>query len=239
VTVARGLTAHVVSEVARDIIRGELPVGTVLAPEEVCHQYAVSRTVVREAVRVLQHKGMVAAAPRAGTRVLDQTAWNTLDPDVIGWRSAIEAPRQMRELLQMRRAVEPLAAALAARRASGPLRSRISEACVAMQEAHARGDWDALNRADASFHLATLTAAGNAMIAQIGTVIAETLHLQQSREELPQRVHPHTVLLHVAVAEAVLAGAADDAHAGMATLVAIAEGRVWSIDGPSGDGVVT
>ena len=66
--------------------RGELAAGAQINPDEVCEQLSISRSVLREALRVLQDKGMVEARTRLGTRVLPDERWNLLDRDVILWR---------------------------------------------------------------------------------------------------------------------------------------------------------
>lgn len=222
---SRGLTTHVVSQLGQAIVAGEIPIGSLLQPDAMSAEFAVSRTVVREALRVLQHKGLVAALPRAGTKVLENVEWNTLDPQVISWRSTVDATRQGHELMEMRRAIEPLAAALAARRADDALRSRVSESCRAMQRALVAKDRDAFERADVRFHDAVLVAAGNSMIAQIAHVVAEALHLLHAQEASVDKLDPRALVFHAAVTEAVVAGDPERAHAAMIALVGVAEAR--------------
>ncbi len=229
---SRGLTTQVVADVGRRIVTGEILPGSVLQPDAVSEEYAVSRTVVREAFRVLQHKGLVASRPRAGTKVLDRTHWNSLDLDLIGWRSGVDPTGQGQELLQMRRAIEPMAAALAAHRVDEPLRERISTLCASMQDSLAARDPEAFRQADVRFHDAVLTAAKNAMMAQLSDIVTESLHLLHSQEVTTEQLDPRAVALHVAVAEAIVAGDAERARAAMTALVDMAETRIKDDEGP-------
>src|ERR1700726_1275276 len=87
---------------------------------ELCRQYGASRSVVREAVKMLNAKGLLGSRPRLGTWVQPETNWNLLDPDVLGWllERKFSAPLLI-EFTELRLAVEPGAAALAAR-VAGP-----------------------------------------------------------------------------------------------------------------------
>jgi DNA-binding FadR family transcriptional regulator len=82
-------------------------------------ELAVSRTVVREALKTLTAKGLVITGPRLGTRVRPRADWNHFDPDVVNWRleAGVDAAF-VRELMQLRLMIEPAAARLAARAAT-------------------------------------------------------------------------------------------------------------------------
>ncbi|MEV0389497.1 GntR family transcriptional regulator, partial [Nonomuraea sp. NPDC050643] len=109
----RGLHAQMVDRIGRSIAAEELRAGDVLRLEDLQERYGVSRTVAREAVRVLESKRVVTSRPRVGVTVRPMSTWNLYDPQVIRWRLA--SPRretQLRELAELRAAVEPAAAAL-------------------------------------------------------------------------------------------------------------------------------
>src|SRR5258706_6505301 len=109
------LHARVVDDLGEAIIAGRLTDGTVIGLSVVEQRLGVSRTVVREAVRFLASLGLVEARHKVGTRVLPRSQWNLLDPQVITWRvGAADGDAQLRDLLQLRLVVEPLAARLAA-----------------------------------------------------------------------------------------------------------------------------
>src|ERR1041384_698122 len=83
----RGLHGAVVHDIGVRIVRGDLQPGDPLpTEEELGSQLAVSRTVLREAVKVLAAKRLVDSRPKTGTRVLDRSDWNLLDPDVLAWQ---------------------------------------------------------------------------------------------------------------------------------------------------------
>lgn len=109
------LHARLVDTLGRRVVADP---GLTLSPDEIGAEFGVSRTVVRETLRVLEAKGLVSARPNVGTRVRPRTDWNLFDPQVIDWR--LHGPQradQMRELLELRAGVEPMAARLAAERA--------------------------------------------------------------------------------------------------------------------------
>ncbi len=112
---ARGLHAHVLDTLGQRIVDGALEPGTVVRPELVADEFGVSRSVVREALRVLQSLGLVEPRQRVGTQVLGIGSWELLAPTVIRWRGASPAYFvQQRELLELRLGVEPVAASLTA-----------------------------------------------------------------------------------------------------------------------------
>src|SRR5881398_3488194 len=115
----RGLHGELVHEIGVRILRGELRPGDLLPTEEELQgELAVSRTVLREAIKVLAAKGLVEARPKIGTRVRPRDAWNLLDPDVLAWQQrGAGSPSLLRALTEVRRSIEPAAAELAASRA--------------------------------------------------------------------------------------------------------------------------
>ena len=116
----RGLHGEVVHTIGLQIVNGDLKPGDPLPPEdELTSDLSVSRTVLREAVRVLAAKGLVQARPKTGTRVRERGDWNILDPDVLSWRTeASDDHKLYEETTEIRLAIEPLAARLAATRAT-------------------------------------------------------------------------------------------------------------------------
>ena len=121
----RGLHGQLVTELGRRIAAGELDPSEPLVPDEIGERFGVSRTVVRETLRVLQAKGMLRARQNVGTYIRPEQEWNLLDPDVMRWRlEGSNARRNMRDLVELRMAVEPQAAYLAATRASGLVGAR-------------------------------------------------------------------------------------------------------------------
>src|SRR5919108_94538 len=114
----RGLHGAVVHEIGVRIVRGELEPGDTLPENGLADEPAVSRTVVREAIKVLAAKRLVESRPKTGTRVRPRRDWNLLDPDVLAWQVEAGADTDfLAQALEVRRMIEPAAARLAAERA--------------------------------------------------------------------------------------------------------------------------
>jgi DNA-binding FadR family transcriptional regulator len=175
-TPAPGLHADLLEKLGRRIAEGELADGTVLRAEELAAQFDVSRTVVREAVRVLESMGMVTSRRRVGVTVEPRTRWNVFDPLIIRWRLAGgDREAQLQSLSELRTGVEPAAARLAAERAT-PEQCGATTGAVMDMAVHGRsGDLRAYLAADIVFHRTLLTASGNEMLAALADVVAEEL----------------------------------------------------------------
>ncbi len=171
----RGLHSEVVATVGLRIVRGDYRQGEVLPrADELAAQLGVSRTVVREGFRVLTEKGLVVARQRAGTSVRPRAEWNLVDPEVIGWeRQAGPGLQFFQDLSEVRLAVEPYAARLAASRATREEITRMRRLLAEMQE-HL-GDRDAHARADLELHSTILRASHNLLLAQLTHLISEGL----------------------------------------------------------------
>jgi len=214
-TTPRGLHAHVLETLGQRIVDGGLPAGTVVRPELVASEFGVSRSVVREALRVLQSLGLVEPRQRVGTQVLPVSSWELLAPTVIRWRGASPAYFvQQRELLELRLGVEPVAAALVAG-AAGPSGDAVLLAARDMLDAWGREDSRAYLEADVRFHRALLTGSGNAVFAHFAGTVEALLRTRTSESRDPiSRWTRDAAVRHEAVALAVVAG--DAAAAGEA-----------------------
>lgn len=189
----RGLHGRLVDALGRRIVGGAIPPGETIDGEAIEAEFEVSRTVVREALKVLSAKGLVDARPRLGTFVRERVYWNLLDSDVMAWRGGGDSPdaRLVLELGEVRAIVEPGAAALAAVRRSDAQLERIRAALLAM-ERNADFSLDETIDADVEFHLAILGAAGNELMERFEVMLvpalrarnAVTLRHQHGREYL-------------------------------------------------------
>ncbi|WP_375389710.1 FadR/GntR family transcriptional regulator [uncultured Amnibacterium sp.] len=182
----RGLHGRVVDELGLRITNGRLQAGTILSTEELSSTYAVSRTVVRESLKVLAGKGLIDARPRRGTFVQERARWNLLDPDVLRWQfDTVSDPGILDKLHEVRVMVEPAAAELAAvRRDDVDLRA-LFDAVDAMSIASVTAD--ALAEADLQFHLGMLAATHNELMEQLSVVIGIGLSARD------RYVHSHRV----------------------------------------------
>jgi DNA-binding FadR family transcriptional regulator len=181
----RGLHGQLVQQLGQMIVAGELGADRPLVPEEIGHRFEVSRTVVRESLRVLEAKGLVSARPNVGTRIRPVHEWNLLDPDVIEWR-ALGPFRadQARELAELRQAFEPLAAHLVAAQASRLpeiARARMIELAEILAETAADADPISYQRADAELHALLLRATDNRMLEHLAAVVYGALEITGTR----------------------------------------------------------
>lgn len=154
---------HVVDELGARIVRGDFRPDEALPVEDaLVDQLGVSRTVVREAIKVLAQKGLIQVRTRTGTRVCAPTLWNQLDPDILRWRFAGEFdPKLLADVVDLRRIIEPAAAELAAQRATPAMLDQLKAAFSTMSDETAV---DAHIAADVRFHLGILEAAGNELL---------------------------------------------------------------------------
>ena len=163
----RNLTHQVTYELGRAIVQGKYAAGDSFPTEaQMCRHYQISRSVIREAVKMLTAKKLISSRPRQGIRVLPPSAWNVFDPDVLQWSlSSRPSVQLLREFTELRMALEPDAAALAAGRAD---QASVAEIHRALQQldAAARGDDDSVEAAIA-FHTAVLRASDNRFFIQL------------------------------------------------------------------------
>lgn len=195
-----------IDRLGAEIVSGERAVGSSDTVDAIVARMGASRTVVREATRVLASLGMLRASPRVGLRVRAESEWDLLDPQVIRWRLAAEGTRdaQVAELRGLRLAVEPEAARLAAA-GSGDARPLVSAAGSLAFAADAR-DGEHFLAADRIFHQTLLTLAGNAMLSRLGAIVDEALEERTPSTSVRWAHAAADVALHREVAEAVAAG---------------------------------
>lgn len=170
----RNLHDQVIQELGRLIINGEIKPGELLPREETLAQrMAVSRTALREALKVLGSKGLIETRQKTGTRVREPQYWNQLDADILAWRCASMPTEDFVEkLVEMREIIEPAAASAAARRRTPEQLSRIKAGYEAMAAAV---DHQAWSKADLEFHAAVLNAANNELLGSLFAVIDTAL----------------------------------------------------------------
>jgi DNA-binding FadR family transcriptional regulator len=169
----RGLHRVVVRDLGLRIVRGELGAGTTLPTEaDLSVELGVSRTVVREAIKVLAAKGLVESRPKTGTRTLGRAHWRLVDPEVLAWQVEVGPdPAFLADLVEIRDFIEPRAAEAAAERATPEERAALLQLQADLESQVA--DPAASVRLDLAIHAAILRAAHNGLLAQVtGAVIA-------------------------------------------------------------------
>jgi len=218
----RGLHGQLVQQLGQMIVSGDLGADRPLVPEEIGQRFEVSRTVVRESLRVLEAKGLVSARPNVGTRVRPVSDWNLLDPDIIEWRAfGPQREDQRRELCELRWAIEPLAARLAAEHGRDETQQRLADMVEIMDHTLAQGDTLTFSRADAEFHALLLQAGDNRMLEHLSGIVAAALQVSGAPTVGCERPTEASVAQHRRIAEAVASGEAATAESAVRQLLAI------------------
>jgi DNA-binding FadR family transcriptional regulator len=200
----KNVHGNTVDHLGEAIVAGRYAAGASVPTEPLLGgQLGVSRTVVREAVKALIAKGLLTTGPKVGTRVLAQEHWNWFDPDVVAWQAkAGLTPEFVRDLQELRRAIEPAAVRLAAERATAQDIAEIEAAFAGMKRAILEGG-DYVSH-DLRFHQGLLHACRNRMIVHMSKALAALLRtsfeLSTRRRDGPARSLP----MHREVLDAVI-----------------------------------
>lgn len=216
------IPGRIAADLGVGIVSGRLKPGTILDGEvEASGRRKVSRSAYREAIRVLTAKGLVKSRQKAGTRVTDPADWHLLDPDVLNWIFVQEPPRELlRNLFELRKLMEPEAAALAAERRSLEQLNRMGMALEIM----ARETLHTVEgrRADNSFHAALLAATGNPFLISLSGSVTAAVAWSTMYKERTERLKRDAIPDHVRVYEAIAARDSAAARAAMITLIDLA-----------------
>lgn len=166
---------NVTLAIAQDIFSERYASGSSLPREnDLCAEYGVSRTVIRESLKVLESKGMVRGRPRIGTTVCDRDEWNILDGDVLGWMGPYIGDFDLPGcILEARRTIEPAAAELAAERASAQEIADLEHAWTEMRDSS--HDPERFTEADLKFHTVLLRASHNQVFRRLSSAIEAAL----------------------------------------------------------------
>ncbi|GAA1489434.1 FadR/GntR family transcriptional regulator [Brachybacterium sacelli] len=203
------------------IVSGHREPGESMTMQELEAQYSVSRSIMREAVRALQTMGLVTTTKRIGVTILPASRWNHFAPEVIRWKLDSEddaAP--LRSLNELRAAVEPVAAGLAATHAPSSYRLRLLELAGEIRTAVITEDRERFLAADVEYHDLILRASGNEMFAQLQNPVAATVAGRDELGLLPNMPDSRSLALHQEIAEAIHLGDAARAQDLDAELVA-------------------
>jgi len=206
----RSLHDQIVHEIGRRIVKGEyvasLPTEPLLAAS-----LGVSRNALREAVKVLVAKGMVEVRPKTGMRILPERNWNLLDRDVLAWHAHSER-RLTRafELVEFRLIVEPMAAYLAAKRASAEEIAAIDANCTALEACV--GKPLLIPEVDITFHHSIHEASHNAILSQMASLTSSLMQIQVLMTTTKPGSFEAGLPLHREVTEAIKARDAEAAE---------------------------
>jgi len=190
--------ASLANEIGLRIVRGDYAPGTVLPNEaKWAETFNVSRSAVREAIKMLMAKSLLASRPKVGSRVEPRERWNLLDRDVLAWYATSPGRETfMRTVQEFRYIIEPEASAFAALRRTEAQMEEISAACRQMKEAETL---QARTEADTRFHLAILRAAGNDLLVPLGVLIEQAfnhlfMHVTRKGDDLDQAMKLHEAI---------------------------------------------
>ncbi|MCM3514215.1 MULTISPECIES: FadR/GntR family transcriptional regulator [unclassified Nocardioides] len=206
---------------------GEVAPGEVLTLDAIRREHGVSLPVAREAVRVLESMGMVVSRRRVGVTVQDPSDWNVFDPRLVRWR--LEGSGRTEQLLaisELRQGFEPVAARLAADRATPEQCRAMAEATTDMAVHGRTGDLEAYLLADVAFHRTLLDASGNDMVRALAGLVEEVLAGRTHHDLMPARPNPTAIALHDEVARCVRTGDGAGAEHAMRAIIDEAAGAM-------------
>ncbi|WP_097911820.1 FadR/GntR family transcriptional regulator [Streptomyces sp. b84] len=194
----RNLHHQIVDIIGERIISGTHKPGSSLHPDRMEQELGVSKTVLREALRVLASKGLIESRQKRGTFVRPRSDWNLLDSDLLRWQGTGAVDDDfLTNLGEVRSIVEPAAARLAARRRDDVDLAALTEALRLMTEAGS--DTHASVEADLAFHRALLGAAHNELLTRMEVVIEAGLrvrdHLVHSADGWADPVPAHRAVM--------------------------------------------
>ncbi len=225
-----GLHARVLDHLGTAICGGQLAPGSVLYIEDLVDRYAVSRSVVREVLRVLAAMGLIETRRRVGIMIRPAGHWNVFDPQVIRWRLASEGRMaQLRSITELRTAVEPHAALLAADRATPVEASDLVGLAAKLWAAGKAGDSGEFLRLDIEFHRRVLSASGNEMFLKLQDLVAEVLTGRHHYHLMPHHPDEEALHLHADVAQAIQRGDGARARDAMVRIMEQAFGEMKSL----------
>lgn len=200
----RRVQKEILVAITQAIAAGRFPAGSPLPREQdLCREFGVSRTVIREALKVLESKGLVRGRPRVGTLVRERSEWNILDPDLVGWiGSEVIDFDFLQSLLEARKIVEPVVAELAADRATPQEVADLDREFRRMVAALPH-DLSAFAEADVAFHTILFKASRNPVFAQLSGVIHWAMKRLFEIESGAATSHEQALAHHHDVIEAV------------------------------------
>lgn len=216
----RNLSYLLAEKLGQQILAGDCQAGSILPGEmELGEQFGVSRTAVREAVKMLAAKGMLLPRPRIGTRVMPRSQWNFLDQDLLTWWMTRENFDQvMQHFLIMRTSLEPQACALAACHASAQQTGQLAALMAEMRAMHCQFNREHWIQVDTQFHQLIYEASGNPFLtsfANLFSSVYQSYFRALTSNEVIKLQH------HQAIVDAILAG--DSAAALLACQILLKE----------------
>lgn len=198
------LQRDVLDAIGGRIVSGDYAPGQVLRTEDLEVEHNVSRTVLRETLKVLESMHLIGLRRRIGITVREHNEWNVFDPRIIRWRlSGSTRPAQLKSLTELRLAIEPVAARMAAVHATSDQRLQVMKLSQALERTAVSGDLETFLHHDIEFHALLLKASGNEMFAALSDAIAEVLTGRTVHHLMPDHPDPEARRLHRLVATSI------------------------------------
>jgi GntR family transcriptional regulator, galactonate operon transcriptional repressor len=223
---APSLSSQVAREIGRRIVSGSYAPGDLIEDERaLAARYQVSRSVIRDGIKILAGKGLLEVRRGIGTRVRPRASWGLFDDDVLAWsQSAPPRGSVLRQLLEVRVVVEPKAAHWAAERGSDKYLDLIRSAIERMEEG--KGSVEDFVVADAIFHRSILRAAKNEFLGAFEGVIFSALLSSIRLTNKDPRTNEESLQFHREVYEAIAAHDPNRAERAMQRLLGDTERRL-------------
>ena len=223
------------NRLARDILAGvNYKPHEVITLDALSKKLGVTRAMAREVTQILNEKGLIKMQARVGATIQPMTSWDVLDPTVIDWRLETPLSGQMQSLAELRAAIEPAAARLAAIRRSPEVRRDLvllSDQLVTIGTAP-EFDSTSYHEADARFHDAVLTGSQNELFRSLSYAVIKVMHhridkymagkscgLDAGVKEFPTHPELISLCLHRGVAHAIDQRSPEAAEAFMKALL--------------------
>ena len=227
---ARNFHTFVINEIGLGIVTGRFPIGSILASDAVMMEtYGVSRTVLREALKTLEAKGMIEARPKVGTRVSPASRWNFFDPQVLSWHFYAKPDRRFYEsLFDIRRALESRAVSLASEHRTAE-HIRLMKFWLHQMDM-ADSTLEAHGLAGLEIHRAIAESSGNILLRSVTGIVELTLALALKPLTGPQAVAYRTSSLeaHTQLLIAIEAGRAGDAQKAIEDIIELDAGHAMT-----------
>jgi len=188
---------------------------------ELCERYNVSRTVIRESLNVVESKGLVSRKSRSGTKVNPQSDWCILDEKVIEWLGPlIHETNILKSVLEARCVIEPIAARMAAERASLQQIADLENSLKAMSQA--KNNLRQFNEADLNFHYIILSASQNRVFQQLASSFQAAIRCEIEATSLVTESFDEAITLHATLVESLRVRNGDMAHTAMLQILELA-----------------
>lgn len=204
------LLTSILDTLGEQIISGALEPGYTFTLQDLSTRFGISRTVAREVMRALEQLGLVSSSRRVGIKVLPAEHWSVFNRSVINWRlsCAEQRPAQITSLNELRTAVEPVAASLAATHATPAQAQRLLELAHLLVELSGAGAGNTPEflDADKEFHTLILHASGNEMFSTLADPIMHVLEGRTRYGIMPDEPSLPAMRIHIDLAQAIADG---------------------------------